>query len=115
MDLNKFSYSANLAAELAALELQVADKKSQLLRSLAVDLATTMSEDASPKDTVDLLANELGNAASDDEFEDLTTFVASNKEAIVRSLASEIWYSSAEYAEQAEQYDEAVFGDGYSE
>jgi len=114
MDLNKFSYSANLAAELAALELQVADKKSQLLRSLGVDLATTMSEDASPKDTVDLLANELGNAASD-EFEDLTTFVASNKEAIVRSLASEIWYSSAEYAEQAEQYDEAVFGDGYSE
>ena len=113
MDLNKFSYSANLAAELAALELQVADKKSQLLRSLGVDLATTMSE--STKDTVDLLANELGNAASDDEFEDLTAFVASNKEAIASSLASEIWYSSAEYAEQAEQYDEAVFGDGYSE
>jgi hypothetical protein len=43
MDIDKFSYSANLAAELAALELQVADKKSQLLRSLGVDLATTMS------------------------------------------------------------------------
>lgn len=109
MDIDKFSYSANLAAELAALELQAADKKAQLLRSLGVDLAKELV-DESAAEAVHLLAKELvdDNGEPFEGFQDLSSFVSNNKEAITSSLAKERWYSSEEYAQHIEEYEEAV-------